>query len=288
MSDHLFDRAVRDWLEDGSDRTPRSAIDGVLLAVKTTPQERDLRIPWRFTRMTTTMRLAAGIALVAVLGVGFVQFLGPGSGVGSRATPSPSPTIAPTLPPGITGWSTYTSKVYGYTLSYPSDWSVHAPATHKWQTNEPTVDNAWPWADVFVSPEGSGDETIGMWTWQIPAPTGSDLGSWEGLKALVLDVCDAPGFFAPGSLDSCVPAPTPTPMCLGLQECQPAIVVVTGVEQVPWAFFGDPETGIVTVFQMGRPDNFAPAARYGGTIALLKAILAKVDVRPPQPGETPH
>ena len=33
---NLFERAVRDWLEDGSDRTPRPAIDAVLLAVKTT------------------------------------------------------------------------------------------------------------------------------------------------------------------------------------------------------------------------------------------------------------
>jgi hypothetical protein len=110
MSDQQFERAVRDWLEDGSDRTPRSAIDGVLLAVRTTRQERDLRIPWRFTRMTTTMRLAAGIAIVAVIGVGALQLLGPGSGIGSKPTPSPTTFVAPTptaLPsavaPGITG-----------------------------------------------------------------------------------------------------------------------------------------------------------------------------------------
>ena len=36
--DRAFERAVDDWLEDGSDRTPRPAVDAVLLAIKTTPQ----------------------------------------------------------------------------------------------------------------------------------------------------------------------------------------------------------------------------------------------------------
>ena len=36
-----FDRAVDRWLDDGSDATPPHVIDGVLLAVRSTPQERD-------------------------------------------------------------------------------------------------------------------------------------------------------------------------------------------------------------------------------------------------------
>ena len=82
MSDQLFERAVRDWLEDGSDRTPRPAIDAVLLAVKTTRQERDLRIPRRFTQMPTYMRLAAGIAIVAVVGVGVLAYFNGGPNIG--------------------------------------------------------------------------------------------------------------------------------------------------------------------------------------------------------------
>src|SRR4051794_10597651 len=101
MSDHQFDRAVRDWLEDGSDRTPRSAIDGVLLAVKTTPQERDLRIPWRFRRMLAVTRATgfAAAALVAVVGAGALIYLNsPGTGgAGGKATPTP--TLAPTSAP---------------------------------------------------------------------------------------------------------------------------------------------------------------------------------------------
>jgi hypothetical protein len=282
MSDHLFDRAVRDWLEDGSDRTPRSAIDGVLLAVKTTPQERDLRIPWRFTRMTNTMRLAAGIAIVAVIGFGALQFLGPGSGVGSKATPSPSPTVAPTLPPGITGWTTYTSKVYGYTLSYPSDWSVYAPATRKFQQGDLAFPEI-PTADVFENSEAIDGDSIGLFVMQLPAPAGADLNSWEGLLAAFREMCK-PEF----SSIACPTADPATPMCLGDQACRPAIIALVSDERTPSALFGDPDNAIVTLFSLGRPDDFPAAARYGGAVTLLKSILSQVDVRVPQPGETPH
>ena len=101
MSDQPFEHAVRDWLEEGSDRTPRPAIDAVLLAVKTTRQERDLRIPRRFTQMPTYMRLAAGIAIVAVLGVGVLAYFSGGPNMGGPPTPAPTTqaTSAPTPSP---------------------------------------------------------------------------------------------------------------------------------------------------------------------------------------------
>ena len=99
MSSQPFERAVRDWLEDGSDRTPRPAIDAVLLAVKTTRQERDLRIPRRFTQMPTYMRLAAGIAIVAVVGVGALAYFNGGPNTGAPPTPAPTTQATPTLSP---------------------------------------------------------------------------------------------------------------------------------------------------------------------------------------------
>jgi hypothetical protein len=99
MSDQPFERAVRDWLEDGSDRTPRPAIDAVLLAVKTTRQERDLGIPRRFTQMPTYMRLAAAIAIVAVVGVGVLAYFNGGPNTGRPPTPTTEATPAPTLSP---------------------------------------------------------------------------------------------------------------------------------------------------------------------------------------------
>src|SRR5687768_5797841 len=105
MSDLKFERAVRDWLEDGSDRTPRPAIDAVLLAVKTTPQERDLRIPWRFFQMPAISRVtgAAAVALVVAVSVGgllYINARGPG-GTGISVPPSATavPTVVPTASP---------------------------------------------------------------------------------------------------------------------------------------------------------------------------------------------
>ena len=64
-----FDRAVAQWLDDGSDATPPEVIGAVLLAARSTRQERDFRIPWRTAFMTSYLRVAAIIATVAVAGI---------------------------------------------------------------------------------------------------------------------------------------------------------------------------------------------------------------------------
>lgn len=93
-----FDRAVDRWLDDGSDATRPEVIDAVLLAVKSTPQERDFRVPWRTNRMSTYAKsLAAAAAVLMVVIVGF-QFLPAGSGSGGpRPTQSslPAPIVGP-------------------------------------------------------------------------------------------------------------------------------------------------------------------------------------------------
>jgi hypothetical protein len=115
MSDRTFERAVLDWLEDGSDRTPPPAIDAVLLAVKTTPQERELAIPRRFTTMTSSVRLlAAAIALMAVVGGGAIWYVGltnppptPTQSPIPSSTPAPTASQGPTPSPEVAlGWPT--------------------------------------------------------------------------------------------------------------------------------------------------------------------------------------
>jgi hypothetical protein len=126
MSGQPFERAVRDWLEDGSDRTPRPAIDAVLLAVKTTRQERDLRIPRRFTQMPTYVRLVAGIAIVAVVGLGVLTYFYDGPNVGAPPTPVPTtqPTPAPTLSAGplAPGRHAYEGEGVRVVLTVPAGW----------------------------------------------------------------------------------------------------------------------------------------------------------------------
>jgi len=188
MSDQLFNNAVRNWLDDGSDRTPRLAIDAVLLAVKTTPQERVLRIPRRFNRMPTYLRLAAVAAVVAVVGFGVLSYFGDGSRFGGAtevpATPSPAPTTSPrpttaptpTLGPmDTTGWVPFTSERYGFTISRPADWS-EIPSDPDW-TFEKDIES---WSSTatesfFTTKVGGG---VKVSAWAVRVTPGTTAESW--------------------------------------------------------------------------------------------------------------
>jgi hypothetical protein len=90
-----FDRAVDHWLDEGSDATPPEVIDAVLLAVRSTPQERDFRVPWRTSHMTY-LRVAAVFVTMAVAGVAALYAFGSGPNVGSGPTPSEAePSVEP-------------------------------------------------------------------------------------------------------------------------------------------------------------------------------------------------
>jgi hypothetical protein len=98
MFDHqIFDEAVSDWLDYGSDRTPRRAIDAVLLAVKTTPQERDFRIRRRFNLMPTSARLTAVAAVVAAFCFVALSYFGTPPYSGGAPSPGATPTVEPPL-----------------------------------------------------------------------------------------------------------------------------------------------------------------------------------------------
>ena len=280
MSDRQFERAVNEWLEDGSDRTPPTAIQAVLFAVKTTPQQRDLRVLRRFPPMTNFMRAAAGVAIVAMVGVGVLAFNARSPLPGSTNAPTAASAAAPTLPPGIPGWTAYTSAVYGFTMAYPSDWSVREPATQRWPDGRGLPD-AHPYADTFADPTAD----IGLWVWSMPATTGTAVRSVAGMQAAFSALCESTG------AESCEPVFPPKVLCIGpfgLFEpsspglvCRPALFTLIGDTdtEIPHAFVGDPETDVVTVFVMGREDSFPAAAKYGGTEALLMAIVSQLGVR---------
>jgi hypothetical protein len=290
MSDQQFERAINDWLEDGSDRTPRRAIDGVLLAVKTTPQERDLRIPWRFPQMLAASRATgvAAVALVAVVGVGAILYVTsnrPG-GVGSQGMPAPTtpPTARQTSP--TAGWTPYTSEVHGFSLSYPAGWSVSSPATRDWRPGDVFPADEWPFADSFVSP-GEGDVQIGLFAWEMPAGEGADIESFEGLKAWAQIFCnDVVASACETFTDQAV-----SMYRGGGCSCPGAILVPT--EAGPqYAFFNDWSSLILTtapdevrVVVIGRPDSFPAAAPYGGSVELLRTVLTTMDVW--TPGQQP-
>jgi len=240
----------------------------------------------------------AAVALVAVVGAGGILYLNANNsgGVGSSKTPAPTaagtpePTVAPTPPPsevakGISGWKTYTSPVYGYTISYPEHWAVDARATEKWQ---PGAAGDGPWVDIFIDPETPDGESIAFFALQFPGPAGADLGSWNGLLAALTEMCAKPAEYY-FNTDSCPSHPVvqaSTRMCLGTAGCQPVALVHDN--DLPRALIGDPETGIFTYIMVGREDDFPSAAGYGGTVMLLKSILGQLGVREPGPGELPN
>ena len=82
------------------------------------------------------------------------------------------------------------------------------------------------------------------------------------------------------------------PMCFsaGGASCRAALLVPT--DEAQYAFFVDWETAMFTnapdlvrVVVVAREDDFPPAARYGGSVELLKSILTTMDVY--QPGQQP-
>lgn len=202
------------------------------------------------------------------------------------------PSIAtPTLPPGITGWTTYTSEVHGFTVGYPADWSVNAPATRNWQIGDDFPADELPYADTFVSPD---QEAVGLFVWEMPVGEGADVESLQGLKAWAETFCNDVGASACDTFTQGA-----VPMCLALVAdpdvvlCDAALLVPTAEAQ--YAFFADRGSRIftnipdvVTVVVVARADSFPSAAGYGGSVELLKAILTTMKpdpVRTPTPGQ---
>lgn len=90
--DRSLERAARSWIEAGPTQAPDRPVEAALRQIKTTQQERDLRIPWRLPTMTLVPRMAALAVVAAVALGGAILLAGRGSGVGSQPTPSPAPT----------------------------------------------------------------------------------------------------------------------------------------------------------------------------------------------------
>ncbi len=127
--DRSLERAARSWLETGPTQAPDRAVDAALLRIQTTPQERDLPIPLRLPKMISLVRVAAAV-LVGVLAVGGALLLarpdqpaigGPTPSPSLTATPSSSPTV-PVVPSSTL--VPFTSKVYPYSIEYPSNWKA--------------------------------------------------------------------------------------------------------------------------------------------------------------------
>src|SRR5829696_1966302 len=92
-----FDQRIADWLEDDPGPAPGQVRATVLAAI---PSIRQRRRGWspvggRNLGMPTSLRFAATIALVAVVGVGALAYLGGRPGPGDPTTTSPTASPVP-------------------------------------------------------------------------------------------------------------------------------------------------------------------------------------------------
>jgi hypothetical protein len=89
--DRSLERAARSWLDEGPSRAPDRTVEAALSQIQTTPQERDLRIPWRFPKMNPMTRIATALVVVALALGGVYLVFRPASDIGPPATASPGP-----------------------------------------------------------------------------------------------------------------------------------------------------------------------------------------------------
>lgn len=175
-----FDRITSGWLAEGPTELNDRVLEAALDAIHLTHQRRRPAVPWRTPIMTTPMRLAAAIAIVAVVGFAGLTFLRGGANVGN---PVPTPTCAaatfetaaplpaPT-PINPATWTRYVSDRYGFSICHPANWTAH-PGDHDWSL---PADSNWlntGW-DGFRSP----DDSIRIVTWSVAVAPGTTVESW--------------------------------------------------------------------------------------------------------------
>ena len=173
--DRSLERAARSFIEAGPTQAPDRAVEAALLRIETTPQERDLRIPWRFPSMSIPARVAVA-ALVGVLLVGAAAYYfgrpgqpavgGPGPSPGSSAPASPAASRKPASSgavvdyTGLPGWIVFEHGGPAPDHSTPAGaegsrglWLVHADGTglHELAPGKPASGKIKP----DISPDGT-------------------------------------------------------------------------------------------------------------------------------------
>jgi len=178
--DRGFERAVDDWLADGSDRAPKPAVNAVLLAVRTTSQDRVLRTPLRNLIITSPLPLVAAIAITLTLGAATLSTVGRGpvtvGGPVATETAAPAPTSSPTLEPLDTAtWRTTVANAFGFSISYPREWEIEASPDVA-----PPSEAPWPnpVAEVFATAAAPDGQGVRVSAWSVPVDPGTTIETW--------------------------------------------------------------------------------------------------------------
>ncbi len=142
-----FVRRARAWLEEGPVHAPEAVLEAALFEIDSTPQARDLRVPWRHPTMAAVLRMAATAIAAVAITASAILIVRPGAapaGVVGAPAPSSQPTAEATtsaapsgsaaadanpLAAALTG--AFTSTRYGYAVAVAPSWVTH-PATLLW------------------------------------------------------------------------------------------------------------------------------------------------------------
>jgi hypothetical protein len=293
-TDRDFERVAAEWLEAGSDSTPPNVIDAVLLAVRTTPQERDFRIPWRTLSMRSPVYSAVFVIAVAVAGVAALYAFGPRVNVGPAQTSSPStqPTQQPTQIPAPSasatplsgflpeGWTTFEAGRYGLSIGYPADW-IAVPPSHDWTFATDAGDRVSNGQVFFRSPSGS----IHVGAWAVPLDPGTEIAfsgnkAWADVAAWVEQYCQQTGDSpCTGIRDRAVE------LCNERWDCHPGLLVP--FEDSVQAFFTGGGINGMAVVAVWSGESDADVAVYGGARHLLETFLMTMEVCPADQDRSP-
>ena len=130
------------------------------------------------------MRLAAVIAIVAVVGVGLLTYLGPGPGPGGpAASPTPTPAgtaVQPSVTPSLSLEVPFSSGAFGYDALYPLGWEAAAGTKEGSAADlalgEPAASPAEFW-DHF-SPDVATTVTAALLATSTALPPGTSENTW--------------------------------------------------------------------------------------------------------------
>ena len=267
-----FDRITDEWLNEGSDLTPPHVTDAVLLAVRTTPQERDYGIPLGNLFMKYPVYAVAVLASLAVAGIAAFYAFGAGPNIGSDAAPAPStqetdapaPTPLPSSPIDTTSWTAFDSDRYPLTLRYPANW-IAQPARLDWTLAE-DADNWLSTAqDAFVG------DNVRVSAWSVPVDRDATPETAAAVRAWAVDYCEQ----ASGA--ACEIPEGAVPLCVEVRDCHPGLLVPWPTE-VSAFFTGGGYGDTMTVVTVWRGENEPATAPFGGSQRLLEAFLSTMDV----------
>ena len=256
LPDPGFDVRISDWLETDPDLAPPDLMRTVESALPSIPQRRVMRLPWRFSPMSTFAKVAvAAVAVIAMGAVGIVALQPrnvPTVGAAPTASPSASPFRSPSpsasaaasMPPPLSG--TFTSPTNGISTAYPAGWLTEA-ATDPWTIGWPSFDQTT--GDFLYDPTLKDHLFIALSSQPL---AGKDPGQWAS------DTLTA---------DGCVPsAPVTIDGATGLMgvRCDAAAVTLDGRGYLVVLYTSDVQTWLVDVYDR----------------AWFEQLLATIDLRP--------